>query len=184
MRLGPLFIEAVDEIRSVSTLLGESIATQYISSLSQLRAAADAGLNTDRILGSCNHFVHDIEAARLQAVLGRLDSHEGAVKTNERQAQLGVTDIKEEIAGSTTETRHETGPTTPDPVGQAAPTSKREERAKWLATAMLLVRDHPEWSDAEIARRVSKAPSTLSRSPEYQAAAAMAIPSGGSNGPG
>ncbi len=54
------------------------------------------------------------------------------------------------------------------------PTSKREQRAQWLAQVMLLVRDHPNWSDAEIARRVDKHKSTLSRSKEYQAAAAMA----------
>lgn len=54
------------------------------------------------------------------------------------------------------------------------PTSANERRAIWLATAMLLVRDHPGWSDAEIARRVGKNKSTLSRSKEYQAAATMA----------
>ncbi|MDG2012840.1 MAG: hypothetical protein P8J33_05010 [Pirellulaceae bacterium] len=52
-------------------------------------------------------------------------------------------------------------------------TSKSEQRAKWLAQAMLLVRDNPGWSDAEIARRVGKDKSTLSRSREYQNAAAM-----------
>lgn len=52
--------------------------------------------------------------------------------------------------------------------------SKKERQLRWLAEAMLLVRDHPDWSDAEIARKVKKAGSTLSRSEEYQAAAAMA----------
>ena len=52
-------------------------------------------------------------------------------------------------------------------------TSKSEQRAKWLAQAMLLVRDNPGLSDAEIARRVGKDKSTLSRSREYQNAAAM-----------
>ena len=33
---------------------------------------------------------------------------------------------------------------------------------------MILVRDNPGWSDAEIARQVGKDKSTLSRSPEYQ----------------
>ena len=56
----------------------------------------------------------------------------------------------------------------------AASTSKGEKRTLWLAQAMLLVRDHPEWPDAEIARQVGKDKSTLSRSKEYQAAAAMA----------
>jgi len=52
--------------------------------------------------------------------------------------------------------------------------TKSEEKAEWLAKAMLLVRDHPEWSDAEIARRVGRHKSTLSRSREYKAAAGMA----------
>ena len=55
-----------------------------------------------------------------------------------------------------------------------APVSQREKHADWLAKAMLLVRDHPEWSDRTIAGKVSRHPSTLSRSREYQAAAAMA----------
>ena len=54
------------------------------------------------------------------------------------------------------------------------PTTKRDERTKWLAEAMLLVRDHPDWSDSQIAERVGKHRSTLTRSREYQAAAALA----------
>ncbi|MDG2012399.1 MAG: hypothetical protein P8J33_02770 [Pirellulaceae bacterium] len=59
----------------------------------------------------------------------------------------------------------------PHPPGQLV---KRELQEVWLAQAMLLVRDNPGWSDAEIARRVGKNKSTLSRSKEYQNAAAMA----------
>jgi len=44
----------------------------------------------------------------------------------------------------------------------------------WLAHAMLLVRDHPDWSNARIAGEVHKHPSTLSRCPEYRAAARLA----------
>lgn len=55
----------------------------------------------------------------------------------------------------------------------AGPRGKSELRAEWLAKAMLLVRDHPDWSDAEIARQVGKDKSTLSRSREFRAAAAM-----------
>jgi hypothetical protein len=55
-----------------------------------------------------------------------------------------------------------------------APKNKTVERAKWLATAMLLVQEHPDWSDAKIAREVGKHPSTLSRHKIYQVAAAMA----------
>ena len=39
---------------------------------------------------------------------------------------------------------------------------------------MLLVQKHPEWSNAKIARKVGIHRSTLSRSPEYKAAAGMA----------
>jgi len=50
--------------------------------------------------------------------------------------------------------------------------TKREKQQEWLANAMLLLRDHPDWSDAKIAREVGKSPSTLCRNPEYKAAAA------------
>jgi hypothetical protein len=62
--------------------------------------------------------------------------------------------------------------------------TKSQRRAKWVAEAMLLVRDHPDWSDTEIAGRVERDKSQLSRSPEYQLAAAQArgpkknVPSG------
>lgn len=52
--------------------------------------------------------------------------------------------------------------------------SRQERRLKWLAEAMLLVDKHPDWPDAEIARKVGKNPSQLSRSREYQAAAGIA----------
>lgn len=61
----------------------------------------------------------------------------------------------------------------PTPAKKPKPT-RRERRAKWLAEAMLTVRDHPEWSDATIAERAGIDKSRLSRSPEYQAAARMA----------
>ncbi|MFG0328575.1 MAG: hypothetical protein ACF8PN_01640 [Phycisphaerales bacterium] len=44
----------------------------------------------------------------------------------------------------------------------------------WLATAMLLVQDHPEWSDRKIAGKVGRHPSQLSRSAAYQEAAKLA----------
>ena len=52
--------------------------------------------------------------------------------------------------------------------------TRRERQFKWLAEAMLTVRDHPEWSDATIAEQVRINKSRLSRSPEYQTAATMA----------
>jgi len=62
----------------------------------------------------------------------------------------------------------------PRSAAQSPTRSKREQRAKWLAEAMLLVRDRPDWSDAEIARQVGKHPSTLARSKEFKSAAALA----------
>ena len=56
----------------------------------------------------------------------------------------------------------------------AKPISKKAERVEWLARALLLVQEHPEWPDAEVARQVEKHPSTLSRNKTYQQAAAMA----------
>lgn len=50
----------------------------------------------------------------------------------------------------------------------------RGAQSEWLAKAMLMVRDHPEMSDSEIARRVGKDKSTLSRSEEFQMAAGIA----------
>jgi len=57
---------------------------------------------------------------------------------------------------------------------EEAEKQKQRGRHKWLAEALLLVRDHPEWSDTKIAEQVGKHPSTLSRCDEYQAAAALA----------
>ncbi len=51
---------------------------------------------------------------------------------------------------------------------------RSDRKRQWLADAMLLVRDHPEWSDAKIADKVCISKSTLSRSPEFQAAANIA----------
>ena len=55
-----------------------------------------------------------------------------------------------------------------------SPVSKDIQQKTWLALAVLLVRDHPDWSDAEIARQIDKAPSTLSRNPEFRLAAKLA----------
>ena len=51
---------------------------------------------------------------------------------------------------------------------------KKEKQLKWLAEAMVLVQEHPDWSDARIAEAVEKHKSTLSRNPFYRIAAAMA----------
>ena len=54
------------------------------------------------------------------------------------------------------------------------PSDQSPGKLVWLANAMLLVKEHPEWSDTKIARTVGKSPSTLSRSTEFQTAANMA----------
>jgi hypothetical protein len=51
-------------------------------------------------------------------------------------------------------------------------------RTQWLAQALLLLHDHPEWSDADIAAQVGKHPSTLSRDRTYRQAAAQARAAG------
>lgn len=64
----------------------------------------------------------------------------------------------------------------PSPRKEQAPASVRlrRRRLERLAKAMMLVQDHPEWSDREIAKQIGMASSTLSRSPTYQRAAKMA----------
>jgi hypothetical protein len=52
--------------------------------------------------------------------------------------------------------------------------SSRRPKYDWLAKAMLLVNANPDWSDAKIAKEVGIHPSQLSRSLEYQGAAALA----------
>jgi hypothetical protein len=67
-------------------------------------------------------------------------------------------------------------PAAPAPTSTQPPTTaeRPDTHTEWLAKAMLIVRDHPYWSDAEIARRVGKNPGTLSRSTEYKLAADLA----------
>lgn len=62
----------------------------------------------------------------------------------------------------------------PTDPGQPTEPTKDEQRLRWVAEAMLLVRDYPDWSDAAVARKVGKAPSSLSRCQEYKMAAAIA----------
>lgn len=54
--------------------------------------------------------------------------------------------------------------------------SRKERRMEWLAKAMLLVREHPEWPNAKIAQNVGVDPAQLTkkRCPEFHAAAALA----------
>lgn len=58
----------------------------------------------------------------------------------------------------------------------------KKRKLQWLADALLLVRDYPDWSDAEVARRVGKDKSTLTRSEAYQAGARMARSQRGTKG--
>ncbi|MCG3138805.1 MAG: hypothetical protein HJJLKODD_02674 [Phycisphaerae bacterium] len=61
------------------------------------------------------------------------------------------------------------------PTESSSSAEERERRRReWLAKGMLLVRDHPDRSDARIAQQLGIDRSTLSRCPEYRAAAAMA----------
>ena len=58
---------------------------------------------------------------------------------------------------------------------EATPGNKRRHRTEWVAQAMLLVQEHPDWPDAKIAREIGVDPSQLvvKRCPEYQRAASM-----------
>jgi len=50
----------------------------------------------------------------------------------------------------------------------------RKNKLAWLGDALVLVREHPDWSDRAIARSVEVSAGTLSRSPEYQTGATLA----------
>jgi hypothetical protein len=50
---------------------------------------------------------------------------------------------------------------------------KKPAREEWLVKAMLLVKKHPNWSDAAVAREVGVHPGTLSRAEEYKKMAQM-----------
>jgi hypothetical protein len=65
-------------------------------------------------------------------------------------------------------------PTATEKVIEKRKPSRRERKFKWLAEAMLLVQDNPDWPDARIAEEVGIDKSRLSRTPEYKAAAALA----------
>ena len=92
-------------------------------------------------------------------VLQPQDAAGGAVETSQPQA---APELQAGPAGK------------PQDARQNLPTTRRQRQIKWLAEAMLLVREHPDWSDAEIARRVGRSSTALSRNDTYQAAAAMA----------
>ena len=63
--------------------------------------------------------------------------------------------------------------TDPPPSEEDRKLTRRERRAQWLAEAMLLVQDHPDWPDRQIAEAVKISPSQLTRSREYQSAAGL-----------
>ena len=52
--------------------------------------------------------------------------------------------------------------------------NRKQSKLEWLAKAMLLVKEHPEWPDSDIALEVGVHKGTLSKSQEYQAAADLA----------
>lgn len=59
--------------------------------------------------------------------------------------------------------------------GKTAGGEARKRRpGEWLALAMLTIREHPEWSDRQVAKEIGVNHSTLSRSKEFQAAAVLA----------
>lgn len=91
---------------------------------------------------------------------GRIVSASEAVQWFERQ---GI-DLPEGL--------RDLAPSELEPAG-ASP-KEPKDRARWLANAMIQVRDHPELSNAKIARMVGIDAAQLSRSPDYQRAADIA----------
>ncbi|MEZ6069438.1 MAG: hypothetical protein R3C10_04005 [Pirellulales bacterium] len=52
--------------------------------------------------------------------------------------------------------------------------SPKKKKLAWLGPAMLLKQEHPDWSDATVAKTVGTHPSSLSRNATYKKAAAIA----------
>ena len=55
-----------------------------------------------------------------------------------------------------------------------SPPKARRTKEEWVGAAMICVRDHPDWSDRQVATHVQVSPSSLSRSADYQRAAQIA----------
>lgn len=58
--------------------------------------------------------------------------------------------------------------------GDGKSLGRKVKKLRWLAEAMALVQEYPDWSDARIAKEVGRSPSTLSKNATYQKAAATA----------
>jgi hypothetical protein len=82
---------------------------------------------------------------------------------------IGVAKAQQQTFPARESDRHQ-----PPENGETATASSPMPKHEWLARAMLQVKEHPEWSNARIARHVGIDPSGLSRSPEFRAAAGFA----------
>ena len=56
--------------------------------------------------------------------------------------------------------------------GKPAAETRQQGKLEWLAKAMILVQENPDWPDVVIAQKVGRNPSQLSRSKSYQTVAA------------
>jgi hypothetical protein len=74
-------------------------------------------------------------------------------------SELGLSGKAEEARGDSSST---------------SPEEPKRDRYREIIQAMMLIRDHPDWSDRRIAKNVGVSPSTLSRSAEYKTAKSLA----------
>lgn len=114
------------------------------------------------------------EPSRELTLLVTPTAHEGALKLCEQASQgiLAVSrnDLRCQLEREIARAGERLGQPTTSEGGLLG--GSKAEPLEWLARAMLLVKDHPDWKDKQIADSVGKHPSTLSRSPEYKFAAA------------
>jgi hypothetical protein len=110
--------------------------------------------------GQSEHYIENLEA-QIKSEQGRLQRQTIAAATIADGGQQPASKPRgNDAAAERTE------------VTRAA--TQAAKRTEWLARALLLVRDHPDWPDAEIARKVGRDKSVLSRDETYQTAAQMA----------
>jgi len=140
-----------------------------------LREAAEAGAfdrAAEDSLSRCDGDA-DAMAEELRLWLGNMTCPPSAVGSPLHDViPLVAAKLREAEAGD--EDGHQQRPADDDARSEQAATPQPQRRRQWLASAMMMVRDNPEQSDAKIAEDVGVHKGTLSRSRDYQQAAALA----------
>lgn len=105
------------------------------------------------------------------APAGECETPSGADQTPKRVEGKDAPDDDKLRSGSITDSSSQQSASDD---GDPSESNHKRTRLEWMAHAMLTVKEHPDWSDREIAKSVKINPSQLSRCKEYQVAASLA----------